>query len=336
MARYIVRRLIQMVGVVLVLSVLLFAWLRSLPGGPVSALLGERATPETRAALEAELGLDQPLWMQYVKFLSRAASGNFGPSTGVLPGTDALKIFLDRLPATIELSLFAMIIAVALAIPLGYLAARRRGSALDTSSIVVSLIGVAVPVFFLAFLLKYVFAIELHWLPVSGRQSGGLDATRVTGFFVLDGLITREWDAALDALAHLVLPAVALATIPFAVIFRITRASVLEVLDEDYVRTAEAKGLTNRVIRGRHVLRNAMLPVVTTIGLQIGALLAGAVLTERVFSFGGIGEALALSFEQRDYAVLQVLILAAAAIYVLVNLIVDVLYAVIDPRVRTR
>ena len=171
---------------------------------------------------------------------------------------------------------------------------------------------------------------------MSGRQSTGLDATRVTGFFVLDGLLTREWDAAWDAFLHLVLPAVALATIPFAVIFRITRASVLEVLDEDYVRTAEAKGLTARVIRGRHVLHNAMLPVVTTIGLQVGGLLAGAVLTETVFSYPGVGDALARAFLDKDYPVLQVLILAAALIYVVVNLFVDIAYAVIDPRVRTR
>ncbi len=336
MLRYIVRRLLQMVGVAVVLSMLVFFWLKSLPGGTVSAILGERATPETRAALETTLGLDQPLWVQYGKFVQRALHGDFGASTGVLPGRDAFEVFLQRLPATIELSFFAIVLAIAIGVPLGYLAARRRATLFDNVSVIGSLVGVAVPVFFLAFLLKYVFAIKLGWLPVSGRQSSGIDATRVTGFFVLDGLLTREWDAAWDAVKHLILPAVALATIPFAVIFRITRASVLDVLDADYVRTAESKGLTNRVIRGRHILRNALLPVVTIIGLQVGLLLAGAVLTERVFSFGGIGEALAIAFERRDYSVLQVLILAAALIYVLVNLLVDVAYAVIDPRVRTR
>ena len=336
MLRFIVRRLIQMVGVLVVLSLLLFLWLRSLPGGTVSAILGERATPQTRAAMEAQFGLDQPVWVQYGKFVGRVVQGDFGPSTSVLPGTDALDIFLQRLPATIELSFFAMLIAIALGIPLGYFAARRRATLFDNASVIFSLVGFAVPVFFLAFLLKYIFAIKLGWLPVSGRQAGDLGATRVTGFFVIDGLLTREFDASWDALKHLVLPSIALASIPFAVIFRITRASVLDVLDEDYIRTAESKGLTNRVIRGRHILRNAMLPVTTTIGLQIGALLAGAVLTERVFSWGGLGEALALSFERRDYPVLQVLILAAAAIYVLVNLLVDIMYAVIDPRVRTR
>jgi len=336
MIRFIVRRLVQLAGVVVVLSVLLFAWLRSLPGGTVSALLGERQTEERRAALEAALGLDQPLPVQYLKFVQRAVQGDFGASTAVLPGTDALDIFLMRLPATIELSFFAIMIAVVLGIPLGYFAARRRGTLLDSTVVIFSLVGIAVPVFFTGFLLKYFFAVEWQLLPVSGRQSIGVDATHVTGFFVLDGILTREWDAAWNSLLHLILPAIALSTIPFAVIFRITRASVLDVLDEDYVRTAEAKGLSSRVIRGRHVLRNAMLPVVTTIGLQVGALLAGAVLTERVFSFGGIGEALALAFERKDYAVLQVLIIAAAMIYVVVNLLVDISYALIDPRVRTR
>ncbi|WP_439939532.1 ABC transporter permease [Nocardia sp. N13] len=229
-----------------------------------------------------------------------------------------------------------MLIAIALGIPLGYIAARRHGSAADTGAVIFSLVGVAVPVFFLAFLLKYFVAVEWNLLPVSGRQSTGIEATRVTGMFVLDGILTREWDASWDALKHLILPAFALASIPFAVIFRITRASVLDVLDEDYVRTAEAKGLTAKVIRGRHVLRNAMLPVVTTIGLQVGGLLAGAVLTESVFSFRGVGDALATAFREKDYAVLQVLILMAAVIFVLVNLLVDIAYALIDPRIRTR
>lgn len=336
MLRFIVRRLIQMVGVVIVLSLLVFVWLKSLPGGPVSALLGERATPERRAALEKALGLDQPIHVQYWEFVKRAAHGQFGSSTGVQPGTDAFDVFLTRFPATVELAFFSLVIAVVLGIPLGYLAARRKASLFDNVSIVTSLIGIAVPVFFLAFLLKYWFAVKLHWLPVSGRQDPGLEGTRVTGFFLLDGLLTREFDASWDALKHLILPSLALATIPFAVIFRITRASVLEVLDEDYVRTAESKGLTNRIIRGRHVLRNALLPVVTTIGLQTGGLLVGAVLTERVFSWGGLGDALAVAFERRDYAVLQVCILMATITFVVVNLLVDIAYAVIDPRVRTR
>ncbi|EQD88070.1 peptide/nickel transport system permease protein [Saccharopolyspora erythraea NRRL 2338] len=336
MLRYTVRRLAQLVLVVAVLSVLLFAWLRALPGGPVSALLGDRATPESRAKLEAQLGLDQPIFVQYWKFLERAVTGDFGTSTGVQRGAPALEVFLVRFPATLELSILALLLAVAVGIPLGYLAARRRGSWLDNLSITWSLVGVAVPVFFLAFLLKFVFAVELGMLPASGRQDTGMDATRVTGFYILDGLLTREWDAAWNAFVHLVLPAIALSTIPFAVIFRITRAAVLDVMDDDYVRTARAKGLSAMVIRTRHILHNAMLPVVTTVGLQTGALLAGAVLTERVFNIPGIGQAVAVGFQRKDFPVLQVVILSAAMVYVLVNLIVDLSYAMIDPRLRTR
>lgn len=335
MLRFIVRRVLQMIGVLFVLSILLFAWTRSLPGGPVDAICGERCNDEQRAALRAQLGLDKSVFQQYLTFLGNAFQGRFGTSTGVLPGTDAMDLFLRRLPATLELSVTAIFIAVLFGVPLGYLAARRRGGIFDNISIIGSLVGVAVPVFFLAFVLKYFFAIDNQILPLQGRQ-GDINATRVTGFFVLDGILTREWDAAWNAIQHLILPSIALATIPFAVIFRITRAAVLDVLDEDYVRTAEAKGLTARTIRWRHVLRNALLPVTTTLGLQIGALLGGAVLTERVFVWGGIGESLASAIQLRDYAVIQVFILMAAAGYVVVNLLVDIGYAIIDPRVRTR
>ncbi|GGK65767.1 ABC transporter permease [Ornithinimicrobium pekingense] len=336
MLRFIVRRSLQALLALFVLSVLLFAWLRSLPGGVVSALLGERGTPENAAALRSALGLDDPLYVQYWRFLQRALRGDFGVSNGVFRGEPALDVFFQRLPATVELSIFAMILALTLAIPLGYVAARRRGGPLDTGSVVFSLVGVAVPVFFLAYVLKYVFAVQLGWLPPSGRQTVGINATHITNMYVLDGILTREWDAAWDAFKHLLLPALALASIPFAIIFRITRAAVIDVMEEDYVRTARAKGLTPRVIRVRHIMRNALIPVVTVVGLQIGALLAGAVLTEKVFAFQGIGQALAIGFERRDYPVLQVLIMMAALIYILVNLLVDIAYAVIDPRVRTK
>lgn len=336
MLRYLIRRLSQLVVVVVVLAFLIFAWLRSLPGGPVTALLGERGTEESRRQLSAQLGLDQPIPVQFARFIGRVAGGDFGVSTGVQTGDSVVEIFLERFPATLELSFLAMLIAVSVAIPLGYASARRKGTWFDNLGIVGSLVGVAVPVFFLAFLLKWIFAVELGWLYTEGRQSAELGATHPTGFFVLDGLLTREWDAAWNAFLHLLLPAIALATIPFAVIYRITRASVLDVLDEDYVRTAESKGLTTQVVRRRHVLRNAMLPVVTTIGLQTGGLLAGAVLTEKVFAFPGLGQGLALAFEKRDYPVLQMLILCAAVVYVLINLVVDLSYAFIDPRVRTR
>ena len=251
--------------------------------------------------------------------------------------------FLDRFPATIELSLAALTFAIAVGIPLGYAAAKRAGGALDFVAVGGSLLGVVIPVFVLAYLLKIVFAVGLPgplgvlaFLPASGRQNPRIDATHITNFYVLDGLITREWDAAWDALLHLVLPAIALGSIPLAIIVRMTRASVLEVLHEDYVRTAQAKGLAPSLITRRHVLRNAMLPVSTTIGLQTGALLAGAVLTESVFAFNGIGSYLFDAISSLDFAVLQGFILFIAVVYALVNLVVDLGYGVIDPRLRTR
>jgi peptide/nickel transport system permease protein len=332
MVRFVVRRLLQLIPTLLLLSVLVFAWLRALPGGPAGALLGDKATPQKIAELNHVLGLDQPIPVQYWRFLGRAVTGNFGNS--LISGDPVTAEVGRALPATAELSLAALAIAVGLGVPLGYLAASRRGRATDQATIVATLIGVAVPVFFLGYLLKAVFAVKLGWLPPSGRESVGLDATRVTGFDVLDGLLTRELDASADAMAHLVLPAVALGTIPLAVIVRITRASVLDVLGADFVRTARAKGLAPGTVRGRHVLRNALLPVSTTIGLQTGLLLAGAVLTEKVFVWGGIGTLLADGISRHDYPRLQALLLLGALIYVAVNLLVDLSYAIIDPRVR--
>lgn len=332
MLRFVVRRLFQVVPTLLLLSVLVFAWLRALPGGPAAALLGDKATPEKIASLNHVLGLDQPIWVQYLRFLGRAVTGDFGSS--LITGDPVMTEIGRALPATVELSVTALFIAVAAGVPLGYLAATQRGRPLDSATIIASLVGVAVPVFFLGYLLKAVFAVKLGWLPPSGRQSVGLDATRVTGFAVLDGLLTREFDASWDALAHLILPAVTVATIPLAVIVRITRASVLDVLGSDFVRTARAKGLAPVTIRGRHVLRNALLPVSTVIGLQTGLLLAGAVLTETVYVWGGLGTLLSEGIYRHDYPRLQALLLLGALVYVVVNLLVDVSYAIIDPRVR--
>jgi peptide/nickel transport system permease protein len=332
--RFIVRRLLQLIPTLLGLSVLLFIWLRRLPGGPETAILGERGTPELRAQVRRSLGLDEPLLLQYGRFMSRMLRFDLG--TSISTKRDVSTEFLQRFPGTVELTVTAMVIAIGIGIPLGYLAARRRGSWLDHSSVGGSLIGICVPVFFLAYVLKAIFAENLGWFPSSGRQDPTLGATRITNFFVLDGLMTREWDAALDALWHLVLPGIALASIPLAIIVRITRASVLEVLGEDFVRTAESKGLTEPVVRRRHILRNAMLPVVTVIGLLTGGLLSGAVLTETVFAYNGIGAFLYEAISNRDYPVLMGFILIIALFYVLVNLVVDVSYSLIDPRVRVR
>ncbi|WIX81194.1 ABC transporter permease [Amycolatopsis carbonis] len=333
MLRFLVRRVLQAIPTLLILSILVFAWLRSLPGGPAAALLGDKATPEKIASLNHVLGLDQPIILQYFKFLGRAVTGDFGNSlVSAQPVMGEIGTFL---PATIELGLSAMIIAIVVGVPFGYLAARYRGGVPDNIIIVLTLVGVAVPVFFLGYTMQDLLAAPLG-LPSQGRQAAGIDATSITNFAILDGIMTGEWDAVWDAIKHLILPAFALATIPLAVITRITRASVLDVFNEDFLRTANSKGLTQSVIRRRHVLRNALLPVVTTIGLQTGALLGGAVLTERVFNFRGLGFLLAEGIERRDYPRLQALLLFGALVYVLVNMLVDISYGIIDPRVRVR
>jgi peptide/nickel transport system permease protein len=328
----VVRRLGLLVVVLFGLSLLLFAWVRALPGDPARALLGEKATPAGIASVNARYGFDQPVWQQYLTYLGRIVHGDFGSSINT--GEPVVSTFGERFPATIELSLAALVLAIVLGIPLGYLAARRRGGWLDNLVVGGSLLGVVVPVFFLAVILKYVLAIELGWFPTSGRQDARIDATHITNFYVLDGLMTREWDASWDAVLHLVLPALALGSIPLAIIVRITRASVLDVMGDDHVRTAQAKGLSRGVISRRHILRNALLPVSTTLGLQAGALLSGAVLTETVFSINGIGSYLFDAVTQLDYPVLQGFILFIAVVYALVNLVVDVSYGFIDPRVR--
>ncbi|MEU7569195.1 ABC transporter permease [Streptomyces fradiae] len=332
MLRLVVRRLLQLIPTLLGLSVLLFLWLNRLPGGPASAILGERATPTEVARINRALGLDQPVWVQYGRFLKRIFELDLGTSTKT--GQPVWDEFALRFPATVELSVMAMLIAIVVGIPLGYLAAKRRGGWLDVAAVSGSLVGICVPVFFLALILKGFFAVNLGLFPSYGRLTTGLDATDVTGFAVLDGILTGEFDATLDALHHLALPAITLASIPLAVIVRMTRASVLEVLGEDYVRTAESKGLEKNTVRVRHVLRNALLPVVTAIGLLTGSLLSGAVLTESVFSFGGIGSFIKDAIDARDYPVLVGFIMFIAMVYVVINLLVDLAYSLIDPRVR--
>jgi peptide/nickel transport system permease protein len=244
---------------------------------------------------------------------------------------DELK---ERFPATIELGLAAMIFAVAAGVPLGFLAAKRYQGLLDNASLFASLIGVSFPVFFLALLLKFLFSVQLGWLPTIGRITVTIDLAHPTNFYVLDSLLAFNWEAFVDVLKHLVLPAIALGTIPLAVVARITRAAVLDVMSEDYVRTARAKGLDPRVVDRRHILKNAMLPVVTVIGLSTGLLLTGAVLTETVFAWPGLGTWILDAIRFRDYAVLQAGILFFAAIVTVVNLLVDISYAFLNPRIR--
>jgi peptide/nickel transport system permease protein len=330
--RFTVRRLLLLVPILLGLSILLFIWIRALPGSPAQALLGERATEEAIQEVRDQLGLDDPIYVQYWRYLQTLAHVDLGASVySHRLVTDEIK---ERFPATVELALAAMVFAVSFGVPLGFYAAKRHGGAFDHFSLFSSLIGVSIPIFFLAILLKYAFAVKLAWLPSVGRQDVLLTAEHPTNFYVLDGIITLNWTASWDALKHLILPAIALGSIPLAIIARITRASVLDVQNEDYVRTARAKGLPPRTIDRSHVFRNAMLPVVTVIGLQVGLLLSGAILTETVFAFPGMGTWVQEAIKHRDYPVLQGGILFIAIIVVLMNLLVDIAYGFLDPRIR--
>ena len=332
MARFIIRRLLVAIPVLFGLSVILFMFLRLLPGGgPAEAILGQHATPELVAKITASQGLDRPIYEQYFEYIGRLFHGDFGSS--FVDGRQVLDTFLIRFPATIELTIGALIFAVGLGIPLGRLAARHPNSWTDGIVTAISLLGISIPVFVLGYTLVFFFGVELHWLPTFGQIDLRLDVPPVTHFAVIDAILAGHWYV-IDALAHLVLPSIALGTIPLAVITRITRAAVIDVSNEDYVRTARAKGLTDRRVNDRHIMRNAWLPVTTVIGLQVGALLAGAVLTETVFSWNGVGSWVVTSIQNHDYIVVQSLVLIFASIFLLVNLIVDVGYAFLNPRIR--
>ena len=332
MLRYLVRRLLLLVPILFGVSLLIFFWIRALPGGPAESLLGERATPQLVEEYRHRYGLDKPVYVQYWAYLKTTLSGDLGVSIA-----DRRRVTYDirqRFPATVELAITAMVLAISVGVPLGFLAAKRHGGFFDNFSLVFSLIGISIPIFFLAIILKYIFAIRLGWLPSVGRESITSNAKHPTNFYILDAFIERDWAALGDTIKHLILPAIALGSIPLAIIMRITRASVLDVQNEDYVRTARAKGLPPATVDRRHVFRNALLPVTTIIGLQTGLLLSGAVLTETVFAFPGMGSWLRDAIFNRDYPVLQGGILFLAIVFVLVNLIVDVSYAFINPRIR--
>jgi peptide/nickel transport system permease protein len=331
--RFVVRRLLLLVPILIGLSLLVFIWIRALPGSPAQSLLGERATDESIAQIREQYGLDDPIYVQYWRYVD-ATYLDFNLGTSIASRRPITEEIRDRFPATIELGLTAMFFATVLGIPLGFLAAKRHGRPVDHASLFVSLIGVSIPIFFLAILLKWLFAVELGWLPSVGRQDVLIDAEHPTNFYVLDGIVTANWTAAWDALKHLILPAIALGSIPLAIIARITRAAVLDVQSEDYVRTARAKGISSTAVDGRHVLRNAMLPISTIVGLQVGLLLSGAILTETVFAFPGIGTWLQAAIENRDYPVIQGGVLFVAIIVVVVNLFVDLSYGLLNPRIR--
>jgi peptide/nickel transport system permease protein len=332
MLRYLVRRLLLLVPILFGVSLLIFFWIRALPGSPAESLLGERATPQLVQAYRHRYGLDEPIYKQYWSYLKVTLQGDLGVS--VASRRRVTYEIKQRFPATVELALAAMLFAISIGVPLGFIAAKRHGGVFDNSSLVFSLIGISIPIFFLAIILKYIFAIRLGWLPSVGRESITSEAKHPTNFYILDAIIERDWSALGDDIKHLILPAVALGSIPLAVIARITRAATLDVQNEDYVRTARAKGLPPSIVDRRHVFRNALLPVTTIIGLQTGLLLSGAVLTETVFAWPGMGSWLRDAIFNRDYPVLQGGILFLAIVFVFVNLIVDLSYAIINPRIR--
>jgi peptide/nickel transport system permease protein len=333
MLRFVIRRLLLLVPILLGLSILVFAWIRALPGGPAEALLGERLTAESRAQVEEQYGLNDPVYVQYWRyFKTTVVDRDLGTSITTRRAiSDELK---ERFPATIELAVGAMLFAMTVGIPLGYFAAKKYGGTFDHASLLISLLGVSIPIFFLAILLKYIFAIKLGLLPTVGRQSVLIDTPHPTNFYILDAILAGDPEALWDCIKHLILPAIALGSIPLAIVARITRAATLDVQNEDYVRTARAKGLPPRAVDLRHIFRNAMLPIATIVGLQTGLLLSGAVLTETVFAWPGIGTWLVEAIDNRNYPVLQGGILFISLVFVLVNLIVDVSYALINPRIR--
>ena len=313
-------------------SIVVFFMVRAIPGDPAQLLLGQQATEEQVQQVRQNMGLDKPVIVQYGIFLADALRGDLG--TSIVTGRPVTTELLARLPATLELTSFAMLVAILVGVPVGVISAVKQYSWLDKFTSVLALTGLSMPIFWLAMILIVIFFVNLGWLPFPGRLSTGYAVTSITGLVLVDSLLTLNFAAFWDGLKHLILPAIALGTIPMAVIMRMTRSSMLEVMGEDYVRTARAKGVVPWRVIFKHALRNAMLPTVTVIGLQAGLLMGGAVITEQIFSWPGVGQIAAESVYRRDYAMIQGVVLYGATLFVLVNLVVDVLYGVLDPRVR--
>jgi peptide/nickel transport system permease protein len=331
---YIARRLFHLLLIMVGVSVLVFLMLRMIPGDPARLLLGEYANPDELTRLRAQLGLDQSYLTQYAIYLKNLLQGDFGKS--VRTGAPIVNEIGVRLLATIELSLAAMVIATILGIAAGVVSSVKQYSIFDYGSMFLALIGVSMPIFWLGLMLIYLLSVKFPILPMMGRITMGLEAPPVTGLVVIDTLIAGQLGAFLDSLRHLILPSFTLATIPMAVVARITRSSMLEVLNKDYVRTARAKGLDEMIVILRHALRNAFLPVVTVLGLNLGLLLGGAVLTETIFSWPGLGRYVVDSLMARDYAAVQSCILIFAVVMALINLVVDLVYVILDPRIRVQ
>jgi len=334
MIRFLIKRLALTIPTFIALMFITFVMIRLVPGDPIEVRRGERGIDPARLAqLRHEMGLDQPVWKQFLDYANGLLHGDFG--TSLVSKSPVLHEFLTLFPATVELTVTAMIFAIAVGVPAGVIAASRRGSFYDQALMGLALTGYSMPIFWWGLILVLVMSNTLGLTPVSGR----VDLINyyydpVTGFALIDSLLSDQEGAFWDAVHHLILPMIVLGTVPLAVIARMTRSSMLEVLEEDYVRTARAKGLSWTRVVGVHALRNALIPVVTVIGLQVGGLLAGAVLTETIFSWPGVGKWLIESISRRDYPALQGGIMLIATIVILVNLIVDVLYGLINPRIR--
>ncbi len=357
MIQYTIRRIVLAVPVLLAILIVVFALTRSIPGDPCKSILGEKATVAMCEQFTRDYGLDKPIYTQFGIYMKNLLQGDLGNS--IRFGRPVTLIMIERLPLTIELGMSAMIIALLIGIPAGILSAVRRNSAIDVMTMVGANIGVSLPVFFLGLLLVYLFAVLLKdtplQLPPSGRISAGIIAKPfyevyemgieegglkynfyefIANHYVFNAIITRDWELLKDVLRHLLLPAVALSTIPLSIIARMTRSSMLEVLGLDYVRTARAKGLTERKVVLKHALRNALLPVVTIAGLQLGGIFSGAVLTETIFGLAGVGLSMFEAITSRDFPIVQGLVIVIAFIYVAFNLLVDLSYAFLDPRIR--
>jgi len=329
---YIIKRILLLIPVLLGVSILSFSLIHLAPGDPARTIAGEHASPEILQVIQEKYGLDKPLVTQYWVWLRQVLKGDLGRS--IVTNERIAKEILDRFPATVELTFFSMFIAIAVGAFAGIVSASKQYSALDYTTMGVALFGVSMPVFWLGVMLMMVFGVFLRWLPISGRINTLISFRRITGLYLLDSIIGLNWPAFSSAVRYLILPSVALGTIPMATIARVTRSSMLEVLRQDFIRTERAKGLPERMVIYKHAARNALLPVITVIGLNFGILLAGAILTETIFSWPGIGRYVVKAVQMRDYPAVQGCVLFFAFMFVIVNLITDLLYAYIDPRIK--
>ncbi|TMG62563.1 MAG: ABC transporter permease [Chloroflexi bacterium] len=332
MRGYILRRIAYVLPVLLGVVTVVFLALRLIPGDPAIALAGEKASAEQIEQMREALGLNRPLPVQYVEFIGRLASGDLGRS--IRTGGDIRQELIENFAPTIELSIAALLIALAVGLPAGILAALRRRTPIEYGTMIGSLVGISMPVFWIGLMLIYWLGARAAWFPLSGTASAGLDIPARTHFYTIDGLLTGDFAVFGDVLWHLVLPAITLSTITMAIVSRMARSSMLEVLGSDYLVTARAKGLSARTVVLRHALKNALIPVVTVIGLQLGALLSGAVLTETVFGRVGVGRYVLNAITARDYPVVQATVIVVALFVVVISLVVDLVYAILDPRIR--